>query len=165
MEDFYFSLIHLIVVKGCDHEYILPQFSHAALKTKKTGESSSDVSRQWHQFFEGIRSTFEILADEINEELGSHSNRRGGNQSLAENPSVHGFAAIYRSGVKPKNLATIFDHLFGSAELLRQAGKGLAGWVTKNGENVMGGQPPAFDDINEVRLGYPSGIHQPSLRR
>jgi hypothetical protein len=148
LQDFYFSLIHLIIVKGCDHEYVLPQFSSAALKTKKSGKSSSDVSRQWTKFFEGIRSTFEVLADEINEELSSHSNRRGGNQSLAENPSVHGFAAIYRSGIKPKNLATIFD-LFGSLELLRQSGKGLAGWVTKNGEHVMGGQPVTFDDITE----------------
>lgn len=58
LEDFYFSLIHPIVVKGCDHECVLPQFSQAALKTKKSGESSSDVSRQWSQFFEGIRSAF-----------------------------------------------------------------------------------------------------------
>lgn len=139
-------------MKGCDHEYVLPQFSEAALHTKKSGASSSDVSRQWSGFFENIRNTFEILADEINEELGSHSNRRGGNQSLAENPSVHGFAAIYRSGIKPKNLATIFDYLFGSAELLRQSGKGLAGWVTKNGDIVMGGQPPTFDDIDDVDI-------------
>lgn len=68
LEDFYFSLIHLIIVKGCDHKYVLPQFSQAALKTKKTGESSSDVSRQWSAFFEGIRSVFEILINEINEE-------------------------------------------------------------------------------------------------
>lgn len=147
LEDFHFSLIHLIIVKGCNHECVLPQFSQAALKTKKTGESSSDVPRQWSTFFGGIRSTFEILADEINEELGSHSNRRGGNQSLAETPSVNGFAAICRSGIKPKNLATIFDCLFGSVELLRQGGKSLAGWVVKNGNTVMGGQPITFDDL------------------
>lgn len=135
------------MVKGCDHGCVLPQFSHAALKTKKSGESSSGVSRQWTSFFEGIRSAFETLADEINKEFGSHSNRRGGNQALAENPSVHGFAAIHRSGIKPKNVATIFDCVFGSSELLCQAGKGLAGWVTKNGENVVVGQPPTFDDI------------------
>jgi hypothetical protein len=146
-EDFYSSLIHLIVVKGCDHDYMLPQFSQAALKTKKSGESSSDVPRKWTNFFEGIRNTFEVLADEINEELDSHSNRRGGNQTMAETPSLSGWAAIYRSRIKPKNLATIFDYLFGSTELLRQAGKSLGGWVTKNGETVMGGQPPTFDDI------------------
>lgn len=51
--------------------------------------------------------------------------------------------------MKPKNLATIFDCLFASSELLRQSGKGLAGWSTKNGEFVMGRQPITFDDITE----------------
>jgi hypothetical protein len=147
LEDFYFSLIHLIVVKGCDHDYMLPQFSRAALKTKKSGESSSDVYRQWTSLHEGIRNTFEVLADEINEKLGSHSNRRGGNQKMAETPSTPAMAAIYRSGLQPKNLATIFDYLFGSTELLHHAGKSLSGWVVKNGDIVMGGQPPTFDDI------------------
>lgn len=136
-------------MRGCDHECVLPQFSEAALRTKKTGESSSDVSRQWSSFFDDIRNTFEILADETNKELGSHLNRRGGNQSLAENPSVNGFAAIYRSSVKPKNLVMIFDYLFGSAKLLRQSGKGLSAWVTKAGDTVLGGQPVTFDDITE----------------
>ena len=149
LEDFYFSLIHLIVVKGCNSEYVLPSFAQAALRTKKSGESSSDVTRHWSNFFENIRSTFETLADEINEELGSHSNRRGGNQALAENSGSHGFAGIYRSGIKPKNLATIFDYLFGSAKLLSIAGKSLAGWNIKMGEVVMGGQPITFDDITK----------------
>jgi hypothetical protein len=147
LEDFYSSLIHLIVVKGCNHDYMLPQLSQAALKKTKSGGSCSDVSRQWTTFHEGIRNTFEVLADEINEKLGSHSNRRGGNQKMIETPSLSGWAAIYRSGLQPKNLATIFDYLFGSAELLSHAGKSLSGWTVKNGDIVMGGQPVTFDDI------------------
>lgn len=147
-EDFYFSLIHLLVVKGCGHGYVLPLFSSEALKTKRSGESDSRVSQRWANFFAKIRDTFEILADEINEELGSHSNRRGANQAMVENPSLNGYAPIFRSGFRSKSIHTIFDYVFGSAELLRQAGKSLAMWNTKIGETTMGGQPPTFDDID-----------------
>jgi hypothetical protein len=110
-EDFYFSLIHLLVVKGCSHEYMFPLFSTAALKTKKTGESDSSVSKEWTKYFTEIRNTFEILADEINEELGSHSNRRGSNQAMVNNPSLGGFAPIFRSGFRSKSIHTIFDYM------------------------------------------------------
>jgi hypothetical protein len=148
LEDFYFSLIHLIVVKGCSHEYVLPVFSKAALKTKESGESNSGVSKEWTKFFGEIRNTFEILADEINEELGSHSNRRGSNQAMVESPSLGGYAPILRSGLKSKSIHTIFDYIFGSTELLHQAGKTLSRWTTKIGESTVGGQPPTFYDIN-----------------
>ena len=37
---------------------------------------------------------------------------------MAENLAAYGFAGIDQSGIKPKNLATIFDYLVGSSELL-----------------------------------------------
>jgi len=72
------------MVNGCNHEYTLPIFSKAALKTKASGESDSGVSDQWTKLLRQVRSAFDVLADEINEELGSHSNRRGSNQAMAE---------------------------------------------------------------------------------
>ena len=62
---------------------------------KKSGDSNSDVSKQWLKLFDKIRNTFEVLADEINEELGSHSNRRGSNQAMVEGPSLSGYVPIY----------------------------------------------------------------------
>ncbi|KAG7356502.1 hypothetical protein IV203_001188 [Nitzschia inconspicua] len=67
-EDFNFSLIHLNVVKGSNHEYAFPVFSKAALKTKESGESDSGVSKEWTKLFNEIRNTFEVLANEINED-------------------------------------------------------------------------------------------------
>ena len=128
LEDFHFSLIHLVVVNGCGHECTLPIFSKAALNTKTSGESDSRVSSQWTGSFKNVRSTFEILADEINEELGSHSNRRGSNQAMVESPSLGGCAPIFRSGLRSKSVHTMMDHIFGSVKLLGQAGKALSMW-------------------------------------
>jgi len=147
LEDFYFSLVHLIVVNGCNHEYVLPLFSKAALHTKKSGESDSRVSNRWTTIFKRVRDTFEILADEINEELGSHSNRRGADQSMVETPGLSGYAPIFRSGLKANNVHTIMDYIFGSEGLLHSAGKALSKWTMKIGETTIGGQPPTFDDI------------------
>ncbi|CAB9508633.1 expressed unknown protein [Seminavis robusta] len=67
---------------------------------------------------------------------------------MVESPSLGGYAPIFRSGLKSKSIHTIFDYIFGSAELLRQGGKALSRWVTKIGETTVGGQPPTFDDID-----------------
>ena len=34
LEDYFFSLIYLLVMTGCNSQYVLPSFSSAALKTK-----------------------------------------------------------------------------------------------------------------------------------
>jgi len=94
-EDFHFSLVHLIVAKGCDHECACPVFSKVALKTKESGESNGGVSKEWTKSFNEIRTTFEVLANEINEELGSHSNRRGSNQAMVETQSLGGYAPTF----------------------------------------------------------------------
>ena len=125
-----------------------PHLLKAALHSnKKTGESDSRVSTRWAFPFKRVRDTFETLADEINEELGSHSNRRGADQSMAETPGSSGYAPTFRSGLKPKNVHTIMDCMFGSEGLLHSAGKALSKWTMKIGETTIGGQPPTFDDI------------------
>ncbi|KAG7352076.1 hypothetical protein IV203_008124 [Nitzschia inconspicua] len=132
-EDFYFSQIHLTV----SHEYMFPIFSKAALKTKKSGESDSGVSGFWTRLFGEVRNTFEVLADEINEELGSYSNLRGSNQAMVESQSLGGCAPIFRSGLRSKSIHTIFDNIFGSTELLRQSGNSLSRWTMKISETVI----------------------------
>ena len=77
LKDFHFSLIHLIVVSGCCHDCVSPIFSKAALNTKKSGESDSVMSKRWTKLLGEIWTASEALADEINKELGSHSNRKG----------------------------------------------------------------------------------------
>lgn len=147
-EDFYFSLIHLLVVKGCDNEYVTPTFAKAALHTKKEGESDSKVSKVWDRFFKSILSTFEELVDEVNEALASHSNRRGSNQTMAECSALNGYAPIFRSGMRSKSIHTVFNYIFGSSTMIQEAGKSLSMWTTKIGNTLMGGQPPCFDDID-----------------
>ncbi|KAG7338880.1 hypothetical protein IV203_028845 [Nitzschia inconspicua] len=89
-----------------------PIFSKAALKTKKSGESDSGVSGFWTRLFGEVRNTFEVLADEINEELGSHSNLRGSYQAMVESQSLGGYAPIFRSGLRSKSIHTIFDYSY-----------------------------------------------------
>lgn len=49
LEDCCFSLMCLLVVVGCDNEFVSPTFSKAALKTK-LGKSDSEVSSLWRTF-------------------------------------------------------------------------------------------------------------------
>ncbi|CAB9513877.1 expressed unknown protein [Seminavis robusta] len=146
LQDFYFSLLHLLVLNGCNNEYTFPIFSKAALKTKG-GKSDSGVSKAWTKLFDRLRETFEILADEINEELSSHSNRKGSNQDMAECLSLNGMAGIFRTGWSVCGLHSVFDYINGSLKMSHQAGKALANWTFKIGETIVGGQPPTFDDI------------------
>jgi len=146
LEDFYFSLIHLIVMKGCNHDYIFPNFSKAALK-KTQGKSDSAVSKEWTKLFDELHSSFEVLADEINEELSSRSNRKGSNQTMAECPSLGGYAQIYRTGWTSNSIHSVFDYINGSFIMTAQAGKAVAKWTTKSCDTIVGGQPPTFDDI------------------
>ena len=152
LKDFCFSLVHLLVVNGCSHEHTLPIFYKAALNTKKSGESDSRMSSQWTNLFKHVRNTFKILVDEINEELGSHSNRRGPNQVMVESPSLGGYAPTFRSGLRAK-VHNIVHHTCGSTAPLRKAGQALSRWTMKIGETTIGRQPLAFDDIeSDVNL-------------
>jgi hypothetical protein len=100
LEDFYFSLLHHIVINGCQHEYMFPLFSEAALK------KTSEVSREYNKSLKQLRTSCETLADEINESLTSHSNRKGSTQLMAENPKL-GFAGIHRTGFSSVSIHTV----------------------------------------------------------
>ena len=115
-EDFYFSLIHLIVINGCNHEHTFPNFSKAALKTK-AGKCDSGVSREWTKLFDELCNTFEVLADETNEELTSHCNGSGSNQVMAESSSLTGFAQMFRTGWTVCSIHSVFDYITGSLVL------------------------------------------------
>lgn len=111
LEDYYFSLIHLIVLCGCKDECILPTFSLAALKTKKDGSSNGNVSRMFTNLFERMLTEFEMLADDLNDNLGSHSNRRGSQQAMTEDPNLSGYALTFRSGLRSKSIHVVFDYM------------------------------------------------------
>jgi len=87
LEDFHFSLIHLVVMAGCHNEHVFSTFSKAALKTK-SNKSDGKVFSLWSNLFDELRNTFETLSDRINEKLSSHCNKKGSNQVMAESPSV-----------------------------------------------------------------------------
>jgi len=61
LEDFCFSLLHHVVINGCDHECTFPIFSKAALKTDKSGKSDSVVSKEWTKLFRQLHNSFETL--------------------------------------------------------------------------------------------------------
>lgn len=147
LEDFYFSSIYLVVMCGCSSEYILPEFSKAALKTKD-GKSDSKVSGLWTKMFDDILDAFEMLADRINKKLSSHCNKKGSNQDLAENPAVSGIAQIFRSNWEKKATDTLFEYISDSFVLQQQCGKAVSKWPTRPGC----GQSPTFDDIDDNRV-------------
>jgi len=96
LEDYYFSLIYLIVMTGCNNRFVLPTFSSAALKTK-SGKSNSQVSPLWSKLFDDIRNKFESLNTCVNGNLTSHCNRGGSNQVVVETPGLS-LAAVFRTG-------------------------------------------------------------------
>jgi hypothetical protein len=148
LEDFYFSLIYLIVMVGCGNEYVFPSFSEAALKTK-SNKSDSKVSSLWTDLFDKLRNTFETLSDRINEKLSSHCNKKGSNQVMADSPLVSGLAQIFRTGWELRGCDTLFEYICGSSVMSQQAGKAVSKWTAKIGDIIVGGQPPTFDDIED----------------
>jgi hypothetical protein len=146
LEDFYFSLIYLIVMVGCGNEYVFPSFSEAALKTKSS-KSDSKVSSLWTNLKDELRNTFESLSDRINEKLSSHCNKKGSNQVMADSPSVSGLAQIFRTGWELRGCDTLFEYICGSFVMSQQAGKAVSKWTARIGDITVGGQPPTFDDI------------------
>jgi hypothetical protein len=148
LEDFYFSLIYMVVMVGCGKEYIFPTFSEAALKTT-SNKSDSKVSSLWTNLFKDLRNTFETLSDRINEKLSSHCNKKGSNQVMADSPSVSGLAQIFRTGWELRGCDTLFEYICGSSVMSQQAGKAVSKWTAKIGDIIVGGQPPTFDDIGD----------------
>ena len=95
LEDFCFSLVHLVAMVGCDNKFVFPAFSREALKTAELGKSDGRVSTLWSDLFDDFQNTSK---DRINEKLSSHCNRKGSNQVMAESSLVLGMAQIFRVG-------------------------------------------------------------------
>ena len=145
LEDYYFSLVYLLVMTGCNDRFVLPTFAAAALKTK-AGKSNSKVSSLWSGLFDDIRNKFELLNDRVNGNLSSHCNRGGSNQVVVETPGLS-LAAVFRTGWANRGRDTLWEYISDSFVLSKQAGKALSKWTHRIGDVMYGGQPPTFDDI------------------
>ena len=146
LEDFYFSMVYLTVMTGCENKYVFPMFSDAALKTT-SNKSDSKVSSLWTKLFDELNNTFAELSVHINEKLSSHCNKKGSNQVMADCPSVSGLAQIFRTGWELRGCDTLFEYICGSFVMSQQAGKAVSGWTAKVGDIILGGQPTTFSDI------------------
>jgi hypothetical protein len=156
LEDYYFSLIYLIVMTGCNNSFVLPTFSSAALKTK-SGKSNSQVSSLWSTLFDDIQNKFESLNTRVNSKLSSHCNRGGSNQVVVETPGLL-LAAVFCTGWANHGRDTLWENISNSFTLSSQAGKALSRWTNRIGDVIHGGQPPSFDNIG----GYPGFPTPPS---
>lgn len=145
LEDYYFSLIYLLVMIGSNDRFVLPTFANAALKTK-AGKSNSRVSSLWSGLFDDIRNMFELLNTRVNSKLYSHCNRGGSNQVVVETPGLS-LAAVFRSGWANRGHDTLWEYISDSFVLSKQAGKALSKWTHRIGDVIYGGQPPTFNDI------------------
>lgn len=145
-ECFYFTLIYSILMCGCNSKYIFPSFSKAALRTTNK-KSDSTVSAAWKTCFKEISTTFEELSTLINEKLGSHCNKKGSNQVMADSLSVSGLAQIFRTGWEIRGCDTLFEYICGSFAMSKQAGKTVSGWTAKAGDTIMGGLSVVLSDL------------------
>ena len=145
LEDFYFSLIHLLVMVGCDNEHVFPTCSLEALKTKNS-KSVSNVSTLWKARFGELVEELEGMNVSANPALRSHSNRRGSNQVMAESHSASGLPQHFRTGWQGA-ANTNFECIIGSLVLSQKARNALANWTAKIGDVIVGGQPVTLEDI------------------
>lgn len=145
LEDCCFSLMCLLVMVGCNHEFVSLTFSRAALKTK-LGKSDSKVSSLWSNLFDDTINKFEALSGRVNGELTSHCNRGGSNQVVVVTPGLS-LAAAFRTGWGNHGRDTLWEHMTDSFVLSKQAGKAVAKWTVKIGDVIIGGQPVTLNDI------------------
>jgi hypothetical protein len=87
-----------------------------------------------------------FLVPRINPSLTSHHGKKGANQEMAES-DVGGFAQIFRAGWEVKTAHSVFDYIMGTVNLMKSAGKSLAGWSFKYCGTIIGGYPPVLEDI------------------
>ena len=159
LEDYYFGLICLIVMTGCNDRFVLPMFSAAALKTK-SGKSNSQVSSLWSSLFDDIRNKFKSLNTRVNGNLSSHCERGGSNQVVVETPGLS-LAVVFRTGWANRGRDTLWEHISDLFVLSKQAGKTSSRWMHRIGDAIHGGQPPTFDDIGGYH-GSSSSFSPPS---
>lgn len=145
LEDWYFSLIYMLVVVGCDHEYMFPKCSAAAL-AKRDGKSSSTVPSLWKSHFDELLEALDDVDISVNKSLRSHCNKRGSQQAMAESPTASGLPQHFRAGWRSA-ANTLLKYISGSLTLERHAAKAQAKWTAKLNDHVLGGQPVTFNDV------------------
>lgn len=118
----------------------------AALNTK-LGRSNSEASALWTTLSDELRNMLESPVVCVNDKLGSHSHKKGWNQDMAETSAVSGLAQILRTGWELCGCNTLLECVCGSFVMSRQAGKVVAGWTSKSGDQIVGGQPPSLKDV------------------
>lgn len=149
-QDWYFSLFYLIILTSTDvfdNEYIFPVFSQEALKTNSENKNDSKVSNLWSKYFRSLMEQFECFANEIDKFLTSHCNKKGASMKMADSNTCSGLAQIFRTGWIVRGFHSIFDYVVGSAKMIKDAGKAVAGWDTNIGGVPYGGLPPCAKDI------------------
>jgi hypothetical protein len=128
-------------------------FSSAALKTK-SGKFNSQVSSLWSTLFNDIQNKFESLNNRVNSKLSSHCDRGGSNQVVLETP-VLSLPAIFCTGWANCERDTLWEYISDFFTSSSQAGKALRRWLHRIGNEIHGGQPPSFDDIDGYQ-GFPT---------
>lgn len=72
LQDCHFSAVCLVAMVGCNHEFVFPNFSEAALATTKSGKSTSKVPPLWKSLFEDVSTKCNCMLDKMNKNLTSH---------------------------------------------------------------------------------------------
>ena len=156
LEDFHFSLTCLLVMVGCNNQFMLPTLSKAALNTK-LGKSNGKVSSLWTGLFDDMRNKFKTLSTRIINGISSHCDRAGSAQTMVETPSMS-LAAAFRVGWANHGRDILWGHMSDSFVPSKRAGKSLSKWTAGIDDPIMGGQPPTFDDIGGHSGTIPSDL-------
>lgn len=112
-QDFYFALVHNIVVTGHVETYLFKDFAERA-KRHLQGATKSSVSQLWSTCFKSFFRQFGEIADQVNLNLKSHHGKRGPNQKLAENPLSAGLLQVFHTGWELRSVHTLFKYVVGS---------------------------------------------------
>ena len=150
-QDWYFSLIYLIVMTPSSYmegDYVFPNFARQSLKTNNTSQNESKVASYWKECFAETFCSLRQVGMAVNELLTSHCQKKAFNQKCAEMPHSNPLAQVFRSGWELRNVHSLFDYIVGSAKLLQQAGRSAAGWSHHNQSGEpRGGVPPTMDSL------------------
>ena len=146
MEDWYFSLIYSYIMQDHNSDYLCPTFASKA-GTLLDDKFDSQVSQYWKKMFVELFPLAVAWERSLNPNLSSHHGKKGSTQKMAETHAVSGLAQIFRAGWEVRGFHSLFDYVVGSLVMAHQAGKAVAGWSCKQGDNIVGGMPPVTSDV------------------
>jgi hypothetical protein len=131
-----------------DHnsDFLCPNFASKA-GTMTEDKFDSQVSSHWKAMFLELLPLAASWERQLNPKLSSHHGKKGSTQKMAETNAVSGLAQIFRAGWEVRGFHSLFDYVVGSAYMAHQAGKAVAGWSCKQGDQIAGGMPPALSDL------------------